>query len=76
MKDNADKIAIIGRLKQIRQTTNLGTGDFARGSGIETLNYSSIENGKRAVGVRVIHAVCMSYKSYTTWLLSETVRML
>lgn len=76
MKDNADKIAIIGRLKQIRQTTNLGTGDFARGAGIDPRNYSSIENGKRAVGERVLRDVCNAYNVDINWLLTGEGDML
>lgn len=76
MKNNADKIAIIGRLKQIRQTTNLGTGDFARGAGIDPRNYSSIENGKRAVGERVLRDVCNAYNVDINWLLTGEGDML
>lgn len=70
MKDNTEKAAIIGRLKQVRQAVDLGTGDFARGAGIDPRNYSSIENGKRTVGERVLRDVCNAYNVDINWLLT------
>lgn len=63
-----NKVDIIKRLRQVRQDLNLGSGDFARGAGIDPRNYSSIENNKRAFGERVLKDICNAYDVDLNWL--------
>lgn len=76
LKINNEKIDIVSRLKQIRQSIHLGSGDFARGAGIDPRNYSSIETGKRTVGERVLRDICDAYDINMNWLLTGEGEML
>ena len=76
LKINTEKIDIVSRLKQVRQSIHLGSGDFARGAGIDPRNYSSIETGKRTVGERVLRDICDAYDINMNWLLTGEGEML
>ena len=76
LTSNINKADIISRLKQVRRVVNRGTGDFARGAGIDPRNYSSIESGKRTVGERVLRDICNAYNVNINWLLTGEGDML
>ena len=66
MPDN--KKNIIDRLIEVRTETGLPSKDFAAKAGIDTKNYSSIENGKRSIGERVMNDICLAFNINFVWL--------
>ncbi|CCZ08576.1 dNA-binding helix-turn-helix protein [Odoribacter sp. CAG:788] len=66
MIDN--KKEITERLIAVRMETGLLSKDFAAKAGIDPKNYSSIENGKRSIGDRVMNDICRAFNISTVWL--------
>ena len=66
MADN--KSEIIKRLVEIRVETGLASKDFAAKAGIDPRNYSSIETGKRSLGLRVMGDICNAFGINMEWL--------
>ena len=66
MTDN--KSEIIKRLIDIREESGLSSKDFAARAGIDSGNYSSIENKKRPLGPRVMRDICRAFNINITWL--------
>lgn len=66
MTDN--KSEIIKRLIGIREESGLSSKDFAARAGIDSGNYSSIENKKRPLGPRVMRDICCAFNINIVWL--------
>ncbi|HPW66777.1 MAG TPA: helix-turn-helix domain-containing protein [Salinivirgaceae bacterium] len=62
------KKSTIERLIEVREETGLLSKDFAKKAGIDPKNYSSIENGKRSLGDRVINDICNAFNINALWL--------
>lgn len=74
MTDN--KADIIKRVKHLRISLGLNSGEFALKAGIDPRNYSSIETGKRAIGDRVMRDICNAFDVNIDWLLTGEGEML
>lgn len=74
MSDN--KIDIINRIKEARLKLGFKSGDFAKKAAVDPRNYSSIENGNRPIGDRVIRDICNAHNINIKWLLTGEGEML
>lgn len=56
------------RIRQVRQTLNLGVGAFAKQLGYTHATVSTVENGKSSITNKLIVAICAKFRVNETWL--------